>query len=195
MATKLVLTALKHVWATLEPIGCPCALMGGLSLSFWQHVRNTQDVDLLIDPSQAGIDSILDVLNRAGVRTKRRPPVMDLGSVRLVQLLWEPKNAFMDVQIDRLLAESAFHREAISRRIPVHLPDVVLDLFTLSCEDILLLKLTAGRLIDRADAAALVRLNRDTLDLPYLLGWVSRLNLDSDWAGVWAEAFPGEPQP
>jgi hypothetical protein len=88
MATKLVLTALKHVWATLEPIGCPCAF-----------------------------------------------------------------------------------------------------------EDILTLKMNAGRLIDRADAAALLRLNRATLDLPYLLGWVSRLNLHSEWAGIWAEAFPGEPRP
>jgi hypothetical protein len=61
MASRVVLAALKHVWATLEPTGCPRALMGGLALSFWRHVRSTQDVDLLIDPEPAGLLPILDI--------------------------------------------------------------------------------------------------------------------------------------
>lgn len=150
MANKVVLAALQHVWATLEPTHCPRALIGGLSLSFWKHVRSTQDVDLLIDPAPFGIEPILDLLKQAGVQTKRQPPVVDLGSVRVVQLLYEPKDAFMDVQIDLLLAESAFHREALARRVPVRLNDVEFELFTLSCEDLLILKMSAGRIIDRA---------------------------------------------
>ncbi len=54
MAANVVLAALKHVWTTLEPSGCPRALMGGLSLAFWRYVRSTQDVDVLIDPQPAG---------------------------------------------------------------------------------------------------------------------------------------------
>jgi hypothetical protein len=194
MAAKIVLAALKHVWATL-PTSCPCALMGGLSLSFWKYVRSTQDVDLLIDPGPAGVEALLEVLRQAGVRTKHQPPVIDLGSVRIIQLLYEPKDAFMDIQIDLLLAESAFHREALARRIPMQLLDVDLDLCTLSCEDILILKMTAGRLIDRADAAALLRRNRAGLNLPYLLKWVAQLNLGAEWAETWREAFPGESVP
>jgi hypothetical protein len=195
MAARLVLAALRHVWNTLEPTGCPRALMGGLSLAFWKHVRSTQDVDLLVDPDPAGIEAILDALRQAGVRTKHRPPVVDLGSVRIVQLLYEPKQAFMDIQIDLLLAESAFHREALSRRVPVRLSDVGFDLFTLSCEDLLILKMNAGRLIDRADAAALLRLNRPALDMPYLLRWVADLNLAPEWEEIWREAVPDEPLP
>ncbi len=55
--------------------------------------------------------------------------------------------------------------------------------------------MNAGRLIDRADAAALLRLNRASLDLPYLLKWVARLNLGVEWAEIWSEAFPGESVP
>ena len=195
MAAKLVLAALRHVWITLERTRCPRALMGGLSLSFWQHVRSTQDVDLLIDPGPAGIDAILETLRQAGVRTKHQPPVVDLGSVRIVQLLYEPNQAFMDIQIDLLLAESAFHREALARRVPAQLSDVEFDLFTLSCEDLLILKMNAGRLIDRADAAALLRLNRPGLDMPYLLKWVTELNLFPEWAEIWTEAIPDEALP
>jgi len=192
MAVKLVLAALRHVWAALEPTHCPRALIGGLSLSFWKHVRNTQDVDLLIDTGPAGVEAILNVLQQAGVRTKRQPPVVDLGSVRVVQLLYEPKDAFMDIQIDLLLAESEFHRGALARRVPARLSEVEFDLYTLSCEDLLILKMNAGRLIDRADAAALLRLNRASLDVPYLLKWVTEFKLRTDWAEIWNEALPEE---
>ena len=192
MAGKVVLTALKHVWAALEPTNCPRALIGGLSLSFWKHVRSTLDVDLLIDPEPGGVEPILDALRQSGVRTKHHPPIIDLGSARIVQLLYEPKDVFMDIQIDLLLAESPFHREALTRRIPARLSDMDLDLYTLNCEDILIMKMDAGRLIDKADAAALLRLNRADLDLPYLLKWVKQLNLAAEWAEIWSNAFPGE---
>jgi hypothetical protein len=195
MAANVVLAALRHVWTTLEPTGCPRALMGGLSLSFWRHVRSTQDVDLLIDPGPAGVEALLEVLRQAGVRTKHQPPVIDLGSARIVQLLYEPKDAFLDIQIDLLLAESSFHREALGRRVSARLSDLNVDLCTLSCEDILILKMSAGRLIDRSDAAALLRLNRAGLDMAYLLKWVVQLNLGAEWAEIWTEAFPGEPVP
>lgn len=195
MAANAVLAALRHIWTALERTGCPCALMGGLSLAFWRHVRSTQDVDLLIDPGPAGAEALLGVLRQAGVRTKHQPAVVDLGSVRIAQLLYEPKDAFLDIQIDLLLAESPFHREALARRVPARLPDLDLDLHTLSCEDILILKMNAGPLIDRADAAALWRLNRAGLDVPYLLRWVAQLNLRAEWTEIWGEAFPGEPIP
>jgi hypothetical protein len=195
MAGEIVLAALGHVWATLEPTKCACALMGGLSLSFWKHVRNTRDVDILIDPSPSSIEGILGTLRQAGVRTKREPPILDLGSVRLVQLLYEPEGAFLDIQIDLLLAECEFHREALRRRLPARLAGVEFELSTLTCEDIVILKIMAGRMIDRADAAALLRLNRATLDIPYLLKWVRHLRLDAEWDEIWREAFPGEPLP
>jgi hypothetical protein len=195
MAAKVVLAALSHVWAALEPTHCPAALMGGLSLSFWRHVRSTQDVDVLIDPSHAGVEAIMDVLREAGVRTKRQPPVVDLGSIRVVQLLYEPKEAFLDIQIDLLLAESAFHREALARRVPARLSDLDIDFFTVSCEDLLILKMNAGRIIDRADAAALLRLNHASLDMPYLLKWVTQLNLVAEWAEIWSEAVPEQSLP
>jgi hypothetical protein len=80
MAAKMVLAALKHIWATPEPTCCSHALIGGLSLSFWKHVRTTQDVDLLIDLGSAGVEALLNVLKQAGIRTKHQPPIIDLKS-------------------------------------------------------------------------------------------------------------------
>jgi hypothetical protein len=55
--------------------------------------------------------------------------------------------------------------------------------------------MNAGRIIDRADAAALLRLNRAGLDVPYLLKWVTQFNLGAEWAEIWGEAVPAEAVP
>lgn len=61
--------------------------------------------------------------------------------------------------------------------------------------NLILFKLLAGRIIDRADAAALLRINRDQMDLAYFLRQIERLALQSNLAEIWAEAFPGESPP
>lgn len=49
---------------------------------------------MLIDPVPSGVEKILDILQQAGIRTNRQPPVVELGPVRVIQLLYEPKHAF-----------------------------------------------------------------------------------------------------
>jgi hypothetical protein len=65
----------------------------------------------------------------------------------------------------------------------------------LSCEDLILHKLLAGRIIDKADCAFLVRVNRQDLDIGYLQHWVTTLSLAPRWQEIWSEAFPGEDSP
>ena len=63
-----------------------------------------------------------------------------------------------------------------------------------SCEDLLIHKLMAGRIIDRADAAAVLRANRDSLDLDYLARWANELRLTEELREIWREAY-GEQAP
>jgi hypothetical protein len=93
MAANLVLQALRHVWVTLEALGLPLALMGGLALSLWRHVRVTRDVDLLVGIEPKDLPALFQELQKAGIRPKHHPPLLDLGSVHLVQLLYEPPGA------------------------------------------------------------------------------------------------------
>jgi len=48
MPAEPLLRALRHVWVTLEPLGLPMAVMGGIAVAASKHVRATQDVDLLL---------------------------------------------------------------------------------------------------------------------------------------------------
>lgn len=195
MAADVLLRVLKHVWTLLEPLDVPTAVMGGIAVAAWKHVRATRDVDLLVGVASGDISVVLQRLAAGGVRPKRQPPILSLGQLQIAQLLYEPPGAYLDVQIDLLFAESDYHREALSRRIPLSLAGLDIEISVLACEDLILHKLLAARLIDRADAAALLRANRAALDMTYLLRWVGELSLVSELAEVWDEAFPGEQLP
>ena len=54
-------------------------------------------------------------------------------------------------------------------------------------------KLLASRMIDLADSVALLRANREVLDLDYLNRWADSLEVVVKFAGVWKEAFPEPP--
>lgn len=50
-----------------------------------------------------------------------------------------------------------------------------------------------GRIIDRADAAMVLRENREELDWQRLHREIVRHGLEADDGSIWREAFPGEP--
>jgi hypothetical protein len=195
MSSETVLKTLRHAWLSLSPLQVPMAVMGGLALAAWKHVRTTRDVDILVDMDPQQAAATLPILLRQGFRPKRRPPVVALDKFRVLQMLYEPPGAFVDLQVDLLLTDSEYPRLALARRVPTRLPGLNLDLFVLSCEDMILHKLLSGRIIDRADAAALLRLNRPGLEFAYILGWVGNLALSAEFSEVWREAFPGDAMP
>ena len=180
MPGELVLQTLQHVWRTLKPLDVPMAVIGGLALAAWKHVRATKDIDLLLSVNAEDLDSLLQRLRTAGMRPKRSPPLIDLHQWELLQLVYEPPESMMELQIDLLLGRSEYHRQALSRRIATALPGIDDEIAVLACEDLILHKLLAGRMIDRADAVALLQMNRDVLDVDYLDHWADSLGVRSE---------------
>ncbi len=195
MPSDAVLATLKHVWQTLESLDLPMAVIGGIAVSTWKHVRVTRDVDLLVAIGDTSPDDLVKRLAAVGIRPKRQDPLVKLSDAEFLQLKYEPPETFVDVQIDLLLAHSPYQRQALSRRVPVPSSELGFDVCVLSCEDLILHKLLAGRIIDRADAAALLRANRRSIDSGYLLKWTAALRLSGELAEIWDEAFPGELPP
>jgi hypothetical protein len=189
MPGEAILQTLRHVWRTIEPLDLPTALIGGIALSAWKHVRATRDIDFIVGMDAAAFEPVMQSLIAADLRPKHSPPVVELGRFKLAQFLYSPDDALMDVQIDLLLADSAYHREALSRRVTMKLPDAELEIAVLACEDLVLHKLMAGRMIDLADAAALLRANCETIDNAYLDHWAGKLLLEKELAAARKDAF------
>ena len=104
-----------------------------------------------------------------------------------------PPEGILPFQVDLLFAGSEYQQIALARRTPQEIPGLQYPVSVLRPEDLILLKLHAGRIIDRFDAAMLLRENRDTIDLAYLTNWIKRLALENEFAEIWREAFPDEP--
>jgi hypothetical protein len=195
MVADALLAALGHAWRTLDASGAKMAVMGGIALASWKYVRATRDVDLLVSLEGRSVDDLLAVLRSAGIRPRRQPAVTSLGRLRLIQCVYEPPEAFMDLQIDLLLAECPYQVQALARRVPEQLAGLDVSVFVLACEDLIVHKLLAGRIIDRVDCVSLVRLQRENLDWTYLRRWADQLSVTDGLREVWNEAFPGEPLP
>ena len=190
MTTEAVLFTLRHVWDSLTSLKISAAVMGGIAVAAWKHVRTTRDVDLLVEVEDRDVSVLVNHLAQAGVKSKHADPLIRLDDAQFLQLQFQPPDKSVDVQIDLLLAQSEYQREALSRRIEIDAPELGFAFATLACEDLILHKLLAGRIIDLADAAVLLRINQNGLDTKYLEKWVEVHELHAEFEQIRKEAFP-----
>jgi hypothetical protein len=195
MPPEAVVAALRAVWNALDGMKIPAAIMGGLAMSAWKHLRFTEDVDLVIGVGEAMSRDVVKGLVAAGMRTKLPDPFIRIDDARFLQLLYEPPGLFLNIQIDLHLATSEFHRQAIERRVPLAATELGFEAAVVSCEDLILFKLLADRMLDRVDVAALLEINRDSLDMSHLANWTRRLRFVRGFRVAWSEAFGNDPPP
>ena len=195
MASETVRSVLNFVWNALEPLGHPCALIGGLALAVWSHPRSTRDIDFLLGIERGNVDQVLDLLQSQGCRPKSLPAITIVGDHSFLQLLYTPPGEFYEVQFDFLLAESPFQKLALARSVEREVANLDRPLRVLKCDDLVLFKLLASRMIDRADAVILLRENRESLDTEHLRLWLKNLDLVSEFHEIWRDAFPAESLP
>lgn len=161
----------------------------------WKRPRFTKDVDLLVAIGEPRSREALHLLVSAGFRCERPQPVIRVAENRFIQLHYEPPGSMLEVQLDLLLATTPFHEEALTRRVALPEAELGFEAFVVSCEDLIVFKLIAGRILDRVDVSELLKANRDTLDVPYLADWVRKLHLRRAFADAWDDAFPGTTPP
>ena len=195
MPSEEVLRALGHAWQCLESFAVKKAVFGGLALSAWDHSRSTKDVDILFDAEGHSLHSILAKLGSDDFRAKGKSALIRVEDAEFIQVLYEPPDAMIAIQVDLLIAGSQFDVQALARSVELTVPELGRDLAVVRCEDLIVMKLRAGRLIDRADVAALLRANRESLDMAHLSTWVQHFRLQHKFHESWNEAFPGELNP
>jgi hypothetical protein len=195
MPPEAVVAALRVVWTTLEAMRIPAAVMGGLAMTAWHRPRFTEDVDLVIGVGELMSREVVNRLATAGVRLKSPKLVVRIGDVRFLQLVYQPPGMLLDIQIDLHLATSDFHRQAIERRVLLKASELGFEVAVISCEDLLLFKLNAGRILDRVDVGELLKANRSELDFAYLAHWAKRLKLQRAFREAWKDAFGEESPP
>lgn len=181
MNGSFVIEALQRVWRALEPLNQPMAVMGGMALAVWKHVRATLDVDVLISLESADEAALTNLLGSAGIR--QTAASIRLGELRLLRFACPLPDSAVELEVDVLLAGGEYHKVALRRRLQTSLGDSTV--YVLTCEDLILHKLLAGRIIDRYDVAELLRQNHAQLDTAYLASWAATMGVSSQLEEVW----------
>ncbi len=161
--------ALRDIVLAFRQVRIPYMLIGALALPVWGRPRATLDIDFMILAAEFP--------ERLIVRLSA------LGFDRDVE--WERLNPFLRgaharfrskiLTVDILLRSNEHHENAFRRRCKKYHRG--LYIWFPSAEDLILLKLKAGRPTDFDDVAGIVERVGDALDLGYLSGWARRLGI------------------
>ena len=97
---------LGRVWMRLHEAGVRAAVMGGIAVSAWRHIRATHDVDLLVELDEDQLPETLGVLAKGGFYCRRLPPILTIDEARIIQLLHDVPDTYVEIRVDLLLADT-----------------------------------------------------------------------------------------
>jgi hypothetical protein len=195
MASEGVLATLRAGWDAIRGVEAAKAVIGGLALSAWNHARYTRDADVLVAIAPEHVDGLIDALVEAGFHPRHAPPLRTIDGQGIIQFTFQPAGTLMPFQFDILLASTDFQRESVRRAVSRPLPGQGTDVRIVQPDDLIVIKLLAGRIIDRADAAMVLRENRNEIDFKRLTGAIRAEGLTDEYRAIWVDAYPGEPLP
>ena len=167
---------LKRVTAALEGVGIAYMIAGSTGSSFHGHPRATNDLDIIIAPSEKQLDAFVAYLGadyyvstdaaKAAFNDKTMFNVVDNATGWKVDLV--------------VRKERAFSIEEFQRRRKVRMMGS--DVFIVSPEDVILSKLewakNSGSEQQLRDALGVIEVQGDDLDLEYLEKWARALNVE-----------------
>ena len=153
--------AIVRVANLLESHELAFALIGGLASSIRGRLRVTADIDIVVDCEVSAAVSLLKQLDEKSFR-----PFVDDAEISIRQFYILPiEDVASGTPIDLAIGASGFEKLVVQRAstpagysIPVA-----------TAEDLLLMKLMAGRTQDVSDVKGIVELRKDTIDWDYCI--------------------------
>ena len=171
---------LLQITAALEAKSIPYMLTGSLASSMYGIPRATNDIDIVIAPERAQLLSLVQLFQRVGLMVHEQAAVLALNNRTQFNVIDFRHGWKVDLIIrkDREFSTSEFARkethEVEGMRLTLAAP-----------EDVLLAKLEWAKIGDSErqidDAAGILKMQRETLDLAYIEHWVDVLDVRRQW--------------
>lgn len=167
---------LKRVIEALpQPTPAYCVI-GALAVAGWGQVRSTRDIDLLVLSEEPGRTQLIDGLMAHGFTrdtewAERNPLAKDV-------VLRLSHRSYPGLPLDLLFATDSHARSTLQRRRALNVLGI--SLWVCGPEDLIVLKLKAGRPHDFEDALGILKNPELRLDLSYLRNWARQLGLDEE---------------
>jgi hypothetical protein len=176
---------MKHVEAAardfigiFDRLQRPYALMGGLAVRAFGVPRPTYDVDIILAVADEELPALYVAVEAAGYTVPeayRNGWVDRVADMPLVKFRIYRGTPGESVDVDLFLVRTEFQRQLIDRRVRIEVHDIG-HTRVVSPEDLVLLKLIAGRPRDMGDIDD-VRFMQGALDAAYMRDWARRLGV------------------
>ena len=174
---------LRRICAALERNNIPYMVTGSVASSIHGIPRSTNDLDIVIAPSRDQLYALVQMLNRVGYYARWEDAQSALRKRDQFNVVDFPNawKADLIVRKDREFSETEF-----DRREAIEVGD--LSFVIAKPEDVLIAKLEWVKISpserQMEDAAGIVVVQRDHLDLAYVEKWVAALQLHEQWQAV-----------
>jgi hypothetical protein len=170
--------ALRDFVAVFDGLKAPYVVMGGMAVRFYGIPRATYDVDFTVALERERLPELYLRVRELGYSI---PDPYDAGWVDSVagmplvkaRLYLEGRG----IDVDLFLAESRFQKQLLLHRRQELLDDA--PIWLVSPEDLILLKLLAGRPRDHADIGDIL-FTQGKLDEDYMRQWAKELGVVTD---------------
>ena len=167
----------------LEQAGITYMLTGSFASSVYGMKRGSADIDFIIAADEAAIRRLLLLLPENDFYSELNQALEACRRKSMFNLL----DHVTGLKIDLIFVKDReFSREEFGRRRKATVGGV--PLYIAAPEDIILSKLEWAKLGESSrqieDAAGILKVRADELDLNYIEKWVSELGLASEWSRV-----------
>jgi hypothetical protein len=181
---------LTRVALALEEAAVPYMVTGSVASTLHGAPRATQDIDVVIAPTLGSLERLLKQFPDDHYYVSREAALQAYGNEGLFNLVdfetgWKvdfiirKAREFSQVEFERRVETDALGR----------------SFFVASAEDVLISKLEWSKLSDSErqllDVAGIIKTQGRDLDRTYVELWVTRLDLETQWAKAQSLAAPG----
>ena len=180
-AAPSLLEALSLASRALEAAGLPHVFIGGIAVSAWSRPRTTLDLDVLVLSPDSAAEPVLQALRGEGFE-------LDLTGIHREKMLAgframvRPSKHGSPISLDVLVSDNPVVAEIIHRSCRRTLAGTTFAVP--AAEDLVVLKLQAGRPQDVADALAVLEAQAAALNQDLLQAQARLFDLEANLAGL-----------
>jgi hypothetical protein len=184
-----LLSFLNTVQVALSYLSIPHCVIGAVALGAWGRMRATHDLDFLVLIDGPSREELIARLSSSGITANQQWAAANpMAKSRVTRFAAREHPLY---PLDIIYASDQHEREVVNRAQTTTLLGVSFPV--VSAEDLMLLKLKAGRPTDFDDVISIIRNPRLQLDLNYLWSWADRLGLQGELHYV-LQAAAGKPE-
>lgn len=156
-------------------------LVGGIAVGIWGEPRLTEDIDTILFISKKDTGKLLKKAKKLGFNFDDSRVFEDIEKRGVFKIYYK------DYHLDFLIASTKLEQSALERKVEVKIFGRKVNVPTK--EDLLLLKVIAGREKDLLDAKGIALRHRGKLDKTYLERWAQKLSDEAEDMRIYNEVL------